>query len=46
MFRIDPWHLAWALENLVEGELVNVVEVDPETRHWATVALERMLALS
>jgi quinolinate synthase len=46
MFRIDPWHLAWALENLAEGNLVNVVEVDAETRHWATVALERMLALS
>ena len=46
MFRIDPWHLCWALENLARGELVNRIEVDEETRHWATVALDRMLALS
>lgn len=46
MFRIDPWHLCWALENLVRGETVNRIEVDAETRHWATVALDRMLALS
>ena len=46
MFRIDPWHLCWALENLVAGELVNRIEVDEETRRWATVALDRMLALS
>ena len=46
MFRIDPWHLAWALENLLEGELVNQISVDDDTRKWATVALDRMLALS
>lgn len=46
MFRIDPWHLCWALENLVNGHAVNVVQVDDETRHWATVALNRMLDLS
>jgi len=46
MFRIDPWHLAWALENLLAGNLVNQIRVDDETRHWATVALDRMLELS
>ena len=45
MNRIDLPHLVWALENLVAGNEVNVIEVDPETQHWALVALERMLAL-
>jgi quinolinate synthase len=46
MFRIDAPHLAWALENLVEGRVVNRIQVDPETAHWARVALERMLAIT
>ena len=46
MFRIDPWHLCWALENLAAGEIVNQVVVDSETRAQATLALERMIALS
>lgn len=46
MYRISPQHLCWALENLVEGRVVNQVSVDPETRKWASVALERMLAIS
>ena len=46
MFRIDPWHLCWVLENLVEGAVVNQVSVDAETRRWAAQALERMLSLS
>jgi quinolinate synthase len=45
MFRITPQHLCWALENLVEGRVVNVIRVDDETRRWARVALERMLSL-
>ncbi len=45
MFRITPQHLCWALENLVEGHVVNVIRVDDETRKWARVALERMLSL-
>jgi quinolinate synthase len=35
----------WALENLVAGNEVNVIEVDPDTAHWAKVALQRMLDL-
>lgn len=45
MFRIDPWHLCWALENLAKGVVVNRVSVDEQTRRWATTALDRMLAL-
>jgi quinolinate synthase len=45
MYRIDLPHLCWVLENLVEGTVVNEIRVDPHTRKWATVALERMLAI-
>jgi quinolinate synthase len=43
MYRISPQHLAWVLENLVEGRVVNRIEVKPEVKHWAKVALDRML---
>jgi quinolinate synthase len=46
MSRIDPQHLAWVLEGLVEGEVRNRIVVDPETTEWAKVALERMLAIT
>ncbi|WP_204055118.1 quinolinate synthase NadA [Microbispora corallina] len=45
MNRIDLPHLVWALESLAEGEVVNRITVDPDTAHWARVALDRMLAL-
>lgn len=45
MNRIDLPHLTWVLENLVAGEVINEVRVDPDTRHWAKVALDRMLDL-
>ena len=45
MNRIDLPHLVWALENLVDGNVVNRIEVDPDVAHWAKVALDRMLAL-
>jgi quinolinate synthase len=45
MNRIDLPHLVWALENLVEGRVVNRIEVDEDVAHWARVALDRMLAL-
>ncbi|WP_181789708.1 quinolinate synthase NadA [Streptomyces phytophilus] len=45
MNRIDLPHLVWALESLADGKLVNRVEVDKETEHFARLALERMLAL-
>ena len=43
MYRISPQHLAWVLENLVEGRVVNRVAVKPNVKHWARVALDRML---
>jgi quinolinate synthase len=46
MFRIDAAHLAWVLENLVDGTVVNRITVDRDTAKWARVALERMLAIT
>jgi quinolinate synthase len=46
MFRIDAAHLAWCLENLVEGRVVNRITVEPETAEWARVALQRMLEIT
>ncbi len=43
MFRIDPQHLAWVLENLVEGNVVNQISVAPGVANNARVALQRML---
>jgi quinolinate synthase len=45
MYRIHPAYLAWVVEALVEGEVINQVTVDEETAHWARVALQRMLSL-
>ncbi len=45
MYRIHPAYLAWVLDNLLEGRVVNRVQVEPGTKRWAKVALERMLAL-
>jgi quinolinate synthase len=44
MYRIHPAYLAWVLEELVAGRVVNRVTVYAETARWAKVALERMLA--
>lgn len=44
MYRIDPKHLLWVLDELVEGRVTNRITVDAETKRLATVALERMLA--
>ena len=46
MYRISPQHLAWALENLVEGRVVNRIKVEDDVKHWARVALDRMLEVS
>ena len=45
MYRISPQHLAWALENLVEGRVVNQIQVKRTVKHWAKVALDRMLEI-
>jgi quinolinate synthase len=46
MQRIDPQHLAWTLENLVEGQVVNRISVPRHEAEIAKVALDRMLAIS
>lgn len=46
MYRIDLPHLAWTLENLRDGAVVNQIEVDEETSQWSLIALERMLSIS
>ena len=46
MYRIDPPHLLWALEELEEGRVPNQIQVDAETARWARVALDRMLELA
>jgi quinolinate synthase len=43
MYRISPQHLCWVLENLVEGRVVNRIQVRESVKHWAKVALDRML---
>ena len=46
MARIDPQHLAWTLENLAEGRVVNRIKVPAHDAERARVALDRMLAVS
>jgi quinolinate synthase len=46
MFRIDAAHLCWVLENLVDGNVVNRITVDPDTADGARVALQRMLDIT
>ena len=46
MARIDPQHLAWTLENLVAGKVVNQIKVPQREADLARVALDRMLAVS
>ena len=43
MYRIHPAYLAWVLEELVKGNVVNQVSVDPDTKADALMALQRML---
>jgi quinolinate synthase len=45
MYRISPQHLAWALENLIQGRVVNRIQVREDVKHWARVALDRMLEI-
>jgi quinolinate synthase len=45
MNRIDLPHFVWAMESLVAGNVVNRIEVDADTEHWAKIALQRMLDL-
>ncbi len=44
MYRIDPRHLLWSLDELAAGRVVNRISVPPEVKQSALVALDRMLA--
>jgi len=44
MYRIHPAYLAWVLEELVRGNVVNQIVVDQAVQADAKTALERMLA--
>ncbi|ODU76922.1 MAG: quinolinate synthetase [Microbacterium sp. SCN 71-21] len=44
MYRIHPGYLAWTLESLVAGEVVNRITVPGDVADPARIALERMLA--
>ena len=43
MYRISPQNLLWALENLLEGNVVNAIRVPENVKRGARVALDRML---
>lgn len=43
MYRIHPAYLAWTLDNLRAGTVVNQVRVDKATAAFARLALRRML---
>jgi quinolinate synthase len=46
MYRIAPQNLAWAMENLTDRNVVNEITVDDETKHFANIALERMISMT
>lgn len=46
MFRTDPQHLLWVLENLIAGRVVNRIRVPDEEARWARLALNRMLQVA
>ncbi len=46
MARIDPQHLAWILENLAQGRVVNQIRVPSQEAELARLSLQRMLDAS
>ncbi|MEZ5671541.1 MAG: quinolinate synthase NadA [Thiotrichaceae bacterium] len=46
MYRIDPQHLCWVLENLVAGHVVNAIQVADTEKVLARQALQAMLAIA
>ncbi|NOQ36485.1 MAG: quinolinate synthase NadA [Methylococcaceae bacterium] len=45
MFRTDPQHLTWVLENLVNGVVVNQIKVETEDAMFAKKSLDNMLSV-
>ncbi|SJM93759.1 Quinolinate synthase A [Crenothrix polyspora] len=46
MFRTDPQHLAWVMENLAAGHVINQISVPAEEANLARKALDNMLMVS
>jgi quinolinate synthase len=46
MYRIAPQNLAWAMDNLANDVVVNEIVVDDETKHYALIALNRMIEMT
>jgi quinolinate synthase len=46
MFRTDPQHLAWVLENLVAGNVVNQIKVNVQDADLARKSLNNMLSVA
>jgi quinolinate synthase len=46
MYRVDQAHLAWCLDHIAAGNVVNRITVHPEAKRLAKLALERMLKLT
>jgi len=46
MYRIHPAYVLWVLEGIMAGLAINRIEVEPDTRLNALVALERMLEMA
>ncbi len=44
MYRISPTQLLWSLDELADGRVTNQIRVTPDIKHWANVALDRMLS--
>jgi len=45
MARIDPQHLSWVLDNLLEDKVVNEIVVPTSIAQSAKIALDRMMAI-
>jgi quinolinate synthase len=46
MFRVSPNHLLWVLEGLVDGHVYNPIVVPDRDKHFARLALDRMLTIT
>ena len=46
MYRIDMPHLLWTMDQLAQGTVVNAIKVHSQVKHWAIIALQRMLDLT
>tara|TARA_Y100000746_G_scaffold232736_1_gene251037 strand:- start:19059 stop:20162 length:1104 start_codon:yes stop_codon:yes gene_type:complete len=46
MARIDPQHLCWTLENIIQENPVNIINVPKKEAELAKLALDRMLEVS